>query len=410
MNEYWSFDDGPRFMKLGELTHHVGGFARELDSTGYTRLTILGYVMSIAHFATWARTRRLSVKDINEDLVSEFGTHRCRCPGSRQWQRVSRKYARRVRRFVRYLERQGIIVKRESPAARSMPDFRDWLIQHRGASLRTVERYEGSLFKVLPASPRARTHFTAAKVRALVLTEARIRSRPQIRDIVIALRAYLKFLASQGHCRPGLDHAIPQIPQWRLAALPRYLPADDIDRVIASCSRESQVGLRDRAILLLLARLGLRGGDIVKMRIDDVDWCRGTLKVCGKGRREVCLPLPQEAGDAILAYLKAARPKVGIEQLFMSMQAPFRSLSNSGAVSNLVSAALRRAAISKPPSRGANLLRHSAATAMLRGGASLHTVSSVLRHRSTDMTAHYAKVDIVMLQSVVQPWPEGVSC
>ena len=120
MND-WSFDNGSRFLKLGDFTHHVGGFARELDSTGYTRLTILGYVISIAHFSTWARTRRLTIKDINEELVSEFGTHRCRCPGSRRWQRVSRKYARRVRRFVRYLERQGIVVKRQTPAVRYAP-------------------------------------------------------------------------------------------------------------------------------------------------------------------------------------------------------------------------------------------------------------------------------------------------
>jgi integrase len=183
-----------------------------------------------------------------------------------------------------------------------------------------------------------------------------------------------------------------------------------VERVIDSCSLDTAVGLRDRAILLLLARLGLRGGDVVKMRLDDIDWQRATLKVCGKGRREFRLPLPQDVGDAVLSYLRKARPRVRIERVFLCIPAPFRPLQNSGAVSSVVSAGLRRAGVTKPPTRGANLLRHSAATAMLRAGASLQAVSSMLRHRSVDMTMHYAKVDLAMLAEVVQPWPEGVSC
>jgi site-specific recombinase XerD len=227
---------------------------------------------------------------------------------------------------------------------------------------------------------------------------------------VTALRAYLRFLASQGHCQTGLDRAIPTIPQWRLSALPRYLPADEIERVVAACDITTPVGVRDRAVLLLLARLGLRAGDIVKLRLTDIDWHAATLKVCGKGRRQVRLPLPQDAGDAVLAYLKHKRPRVAIDRVFLCLRAPHRSFRSSGTVSNIVSAALHRAGIAQPPSRGANLLRHSAATALLRAGASLDAVSSLLRHRSLDMTAYYAKVDVAMLTSVAQPWPEGVPC
>jgi site-specific recombinase XerD len=161
---------------------------------------------------------------------------------------------------------------------------------------------------------------------------------------------------------------------------------------------------------LLLARLGLRAGDIVALCLDDIDWNAATLKVCGKGRKDVCLPLPQDAGDAILAYLREGRCRVSIAQVFLCVQAPFRPLQSSNAVSYVVSSALRRAGILNPPTRGANLLRHSAATAMLRGGASLDAVSSMLRHRSLDMTGHYAKVDVGMLEKVVQAWPEGVPC
>jgi site-specific recombinase XerD len=172
----------------------------------------------------------------------------------------------------------------------------------------------------------------------------------------------------------------------------------------------SPVGLRDRAILLLLSRLGLRAGDIRRLLLDDINWPEGTLRVAGKGRREVRLPLPQDAGDAVLAYLKRARPRAAYDQVFLCVNAPIRPLQPPASVSNIVRLAVRRAGIAKPPSTGANLLRHSAATSMLRAGATLDAVSALLRHRSTDTTAHYAKVDLATLQTVVQPWPEGAQC
>lgn len=398
-----------RFMTPGALGTHLDGFMRELEMGGYARLTRLGYAMTVAHFAEWARSCGLTVGQLSDASVARFARHRCHCPGGRQRDRVSRKYARRAGRFIRYLERCGVIAQ-SIPASPSLPEFRHWLLLHRGSSMRTVEHYVGLLVKVLPVVWQEGAAFTAAELRALVLREARRSSRAQTRCITCALRAYLRFLASSGRCTPGLDQAIPTIPQWRLSSLPRYLPAGDVERIIDSCDTGTAHGLRDRAILLLLARLALRGGDIVRMRLDDIDWRASSLKVCGKARREDLLPLPQDVGDAVLAYLERARPRVGIERLFLCLQAPYRSLPNSGTVSAVVSAALHRAGISKPPSRGANLLRHSAATAMLRAGVSLEAVSRVLRHRSVDMTGHYAKVDIRMLTLVVQPWPEGAPC
>lgn len=130
----------------------------------------------------------------------------------------------------------------------------------------------------------------------------------------------------------------------------------------------------------------------------------------GKGRRQICLPLPQDAGNALLAYLRRARPQADFDQVFLCVNAPIRPLQPPASVSNIVHLALRRAGITNPPSKGANLLRHSAATSMLRAGATLDAISSLLRHRSSDTTAHYAKVDLTMLRQVVQPWPEGAPC
>ena len=192
--------------------------------------------------------------------------------------------------------------------------------------------------------------------------------------------------------------------------MPRYLSPQDVDRVLASCNPQTPVGVRDRAVLLLLVRLGLRAGDIVALRINDIDWRAGTLRVAGKGRRETRLPMPQDVGDALLDYLKNARAPVALDRVFLRVPAPSRPFKTSACVSNIVCHALRRARIESPPSKGANLLRHSAATSMLRGGVTLDAISAVLRHRSPDMTGYYAKVDLAMLQSVAQPWPEDTSC
>nr|WP_249030764.1 tyrosine-type recombinase/integrase [Roseinatronobacter thiooxidans] len=193
-----------------------------------------------------------------------------------------------------------------------------------------------------------------------------------------ALRGYLRFLAASDLCRPGLEHAVPRIPQWRLSSLPRYLSPDQVERVVGSCDLQTTRGVRDRAILLLLARLGLRAGDILAMQLQDIDWRSGTLRVRGKGRSESLLPLPQDAGDAVLCYLNDARPAVDRDRMFLTATAPFRPFCGSPSISQIVSHALTRAGIEDPPSRGANLLRHSAATHLLRSGATLQSVGALL--------------------------------
>jgi integrase len=179
-----------------------------------------------------------------------------------------------------------------------------------------------------------------------------------------------------------------------------------VERVIAACDLGKPSGIRDRAVLLFLARLGLRAGDIVGMNLDDLDWTFATVRVRAKSRTDVRLPLPQDVGDAILEYLMRARPSTTIGRVFLCTNAPIRPLPTTATVSDIVRLALHRAGIRNPPSTGAHLLRHSAATAMLRAGASLDVIATVLRHASTDMTAHYAKVDLDLLRTVAQPWPE----
>jgi len=167
--------------------------------------------------------------------------------------------------------------------------------------------------------------------------------------------------------------------------------------------------LRDLAIILLLARLGLRSSDVAALRLSDVDWREASIRVSGKGRRAVCLPLTQEVGDAIVKYLESGRPDVASDRLFVRARAPLRPFADASAVSAIASAAIRRSGVSTP-FRGAHVLRHSAATGMLRQGVSLQDISIILRHRHLDTTALYAKVDVALLRTIAQPWPEVMPC
>jgi site-specific recombinase XerD len=402
---HWFLDPGP-------LSPWIDQFAASLAAQRYAPLTIEGYTASARHFAAWLGSVGISSDSIDDDVIRCFAEHRCRCPGSRRWQRVSPDYWRRAKRFCVFLQQAGVgrvPLKVASPYP-LLDDYQGWLRVHRGLSERTIARHLHHLHKLLPELGTATHDYDAALVRDVV-REWRERTGPaDLRTITSALRCYLRFLADAGLCRPNLDHAIPPVLQWRLSSLPRYLGAADVERVIESCDQLTRGRLRDRAILLLLARLGLRAGDVAGLRLSDVDWASGILRLSGKARRQVRLPLPQDVGDALLAYIEQERPRVHQEAVFLGMVAPYRSFSRSSHVSTIVALALKRAGISDPPSTGASLLRHSAATSMLRSGATLEAVGTVLRHRSLDMTAHYAKVDIPMLEQIAQPWPGELTC
>ena len=398
----------PHDMSVGDAARYLEGFATEMASVGYAPLTIGGYLDSTIHFGEWLQARGLSLTDIDEKIVKAFGAHRCKCPGRRSYPSVSRAYVGRVERFVRYLGQQGVIRSTVNPAPEapsSLIAFREWLLQHRGLAPVTVDRHEQLMKQMLPALGADAGQYTAATVKTAVLDQIRGRRPAYAKTFVGALRIYLRFLATSGACQPGLDHALPTVAEWKLSALPRYLDSGQAARLTDACRRDEPLGLRDRAIMLLLLRLGLRAGDIASMRPADIDWQEATLLVRGKGRRDVRLPLPQDAGDAVLDYLEHERPRVTIDRLFLCANAPFRALRSGGAVSDIVRGALRTAGIEDPPSRGANLIRHTTATTMLRAGATLNEIGTILRHKSPDTTAHYAKVNLAALQQIAQPWP-----
>ncbi len=301
----WCLDPGPLRPLVAQFTNH-------LASLGHTTLTVGGYGDAARHFTVWLRQSSIAIARVDDNTCAEFAAHRCRCPGIRRCDRVSAKYARRARRFVCFLAECGVVDKLALPGPAPVEPrvalFQDWLRQHRGISESTISRYGRMVVRLQIALGADPAHYTAASIRRAILDELRGTSAAHVKTMTTALRGYLRFLGASGACDLELMRAVPTIPQWRLSAMPRYLPAEDVDRVIASCDAGKARGIRDRAILLLLSRLGLRAGDVLDLRLSDICWTDGTLRVRGKGRREVCLPLPQDAGDALLKYICQARP------------------------------------------------------------------------------------------------------
>lgn len=395
----------------GCVEPYLAGFATELISGGYAALPIRDYIRSAAHLGRWMDSRSIGIERLGEAVITRFSRHKCRCPlAARRGRLASSRYVKRARRFVVYLGHQGVVsplpLSTPGVVAAQLEGFRTWMVRHRGVKVRTIDRHERLIEKMLPALGCDPGLYDAALVRRVLLQQINQLSLGYAKTYVTTLRVFLRFLAAHGRCQANLDRAVPVVPEWKLSALPRYLEADDIERVIDSCDLSKPHGVRDRAILLLLARLGLRGGDITAMRVGDLDWDEGTVKVLGKGRREARLPLPQDAGEALIEYLVKVRPQVDTDRVFLCTNAPVRPFASACSVSDVVRLALERAGIVNAPSKGAHLLRHSAATAMLRSGASLDAIATVLRHQSTDTTAYYAKVDIKMLSKITQPWPE----
>jgi integrase/recombinase XerD len=241
-------------------------------------------------------------------------------------------------------------------------------------------------------------------ISGFILRHARTMSCRRAQLMTTAFRSFFRFLFQRGELQVDLAPSIPTVADWRLSTLPRYITAEEVARVLGSCDRRTATGRRDYAVLLLLARLGLRAGEIVAFEIDDLDWRSGEILVRGKGLLHDRMPLPVDVGQALAVYLRHDRPSSKTRRVFVCRKAPQRGFSGPSTVSTIVRRALDRAGL-HPGFKGAHLLRHSLATAMIRSGASMSEIGEILRHRSPSTTEIYAKLDFEGLRSLAQPWP-----
>lgn len=391
---------------------HLDAFLGWLAARGYQRRRIYHLLRGAHRFSRWAHSAGVPVEALDASVLEAYGRYlhglqRLRYPSGR----FSHLFVG-ARHFATFLATVGLVPAAaviEPPAEPALLGaFRLWMRTHRGTTDTTLNGYRLPIRALLHTLGEQPEQFTATALRAFVLDHAGQGGIGRAKTVVTAARMFVRFCIAIGRCTPGLDYALPTIAQWRLASLPKYLSAETVEHVLATCDCTTARGVRDRAVLLLLARLGLRAGDVAALQWQDIDWHEGTLCVAGKSQRVTRLPLPQEVGEALLAYVEQARPRVSNPQVFLTTSAPLRPL-HAKTVTSIAARALRRAHVACLH-YGAHVLRHSAATTMLRQGVSLPSIGAVLRHASVETTAHYAKVDVDLLHMVARPWPEGSPC
>ena len=341
-----------RFLEQTGRTAHPGeleegfrldeDFVKRCAAEGYATASLQRYRSSCRHFLTWLHGARIPLREMAvAHVLSAFLEHDCLCAGGfRSLSRChpgSTRYSVPIEGFTRFPADRGVLsdglAASEDGSDGELEGFRRWLRQHRGIGASSIEVYLRIVSACLPDLGNEPGRYDAALVRDVLRRRCAKAARRHAQQIATGLRMYLRFLASQGRCRPGLAGAIPPVPGSRLAYLPRYLPADDIERAVATCDVTTPLGLRNRAILLLLARLALRAGDIASLRLADIDWGNTLVRVCGKSKRPARRPLPQDVGNALLDNIERARPPVDADRVFLRVPAPHRPFASSKAIS-----------------------------------------------------------------------------
>jgi site-specific recombinase XerD len=399
-------------LRSGPTAPYVDAFADWLCEQGYRPITIDTRLRSLAEWSDWMQDASFTPETLGPGLDA-YKESRKRAGHFRYRNGKLHNSIVAASGFIHFLRKCGTVPQPATPPSSLdtwpiLGEFRLWMRLHRGLTETTLDVYQDVVVDLLTALGDATQAYAAANLRNFVLQRAKPHGIWRAKSIATSTRAFLRFLGATGRCSVGLDYAIPAYASWQLQSVPRYLEPADIQRVIDACVADDANGLRDRAVILLLTRLGLRASDVAGLSFADIDWNAGRIAVCGKSRRQDWLPLPQDLGDALLRYIREGRPKLRTDRVFTRVDAPLGPLTRA-AVTHIARSALRRAGI-KAPINGAHVFRHSAATAMLRQGVSLSGVGAVLRHRSPSTTAHYAKVDFGLLGEIAQPWPEVPSC
>lgn len=391
----------------GPLSPHVEAYVSSLIDQHYSAHSVCMKARCVRRFSGWLARRHIGAEGANEHSVALY--HRERASARRVW----RGERHSLGQFLTFLRERGVIavpttVSEVAPADRVVHQFKEHLRHVRGLAAHTISMYGAwacrFLNDQLGNASDLRT-LRAADVITFVQHQARTHQPGELKRMTTALRSFLRYSQFRGEVEPGIVAAVPAVASWTSTpALPRAISVEHARRALDACDRCTAIGRRDYAVLLLLARLGLRAGEVVTLLLDDVDWDAGRMRVRGKGGRDAWLPLPTDVGEAIAAYLEHARPSARDRHLFLRASAPIRGLKSGMAVASIVAHALSRASVDTPR-RGAHQFRHALATQMLRRGASLTEIGELLRHRSPQTTAIYARVDLAALRALALPWP-----
>lgn len=398
-----------RCLRAGPLGPQLPRFTSHVVDAGYAAATIKYRLRIASALSIWMETERLELESLDESVVGSFLQARARC------RRPRAEDGRTLQLLLAFLRAADVLAPPaqaavEDGVARVLARYRCYLLDERGLAKATTINYVSLVRRFLErrygAAKVALPDLCANDVTQFLLEYVGQSSRGRSKLMATALRSFLRFLHFEGETAEDLGSAVPVVPNWRLQTIPKHISEEKVERILDGCDRHTAVGRRDYAILLLLARLGLRAGELVALTLDDCDWDAGVIIIRGSKRTgQHQLPLPQDVGEALAEYLSRDRPRCSTRRVFIRARAPHRGFASSVSICTIVREAIVRAGV-EAPSHGAHLLRHSLATRMIRQGASLAEVGEILRHRHPDTTAIYAKVDLASLRTVVIPWPE----
>jgi site-specific recombinase XerD len=386
-----------RRRKPGRLGPFIDGYRDWLAGRGYTPATVINMLAMASDLGRWMDAHDLASGGLDREVITEF-RNAMRAAGMR-----CVPGARGLDPLLDYLKHVGVLVVSPpaTPVEALVERYRAWLVADRGLAGATIERYVKLARTFLTRQVRGVESLTGADIVAFLLAEGQRLSVGSVKGRVAELRSLLNFLYLQGLTPQSLATVVPPVAGWRDTGVPKAIPADDVQRLLDSCDRSNPIGMRDYAILILVARLGLRSAEVARLEFGDIDWRIGQIVLRGKASRQDGMPLPCDVGAALSDYLSQARPSAPLRQVFLAARAPTRPIP-PGLVSDVTHRACDRAGLRRI---GAHRLRHTLATEMLRRGAKIVEVSQVLRHRDLATTAIYAKVDFATLRGIAQPWP-----
>jgi site-specific recombinase XerD len=367
-------------------------------------LNVVGGLLS------WIASRRGTLADLDERSVEQYLRHRA---GKQSIQPGDRSA---LKRWLSVLREEGVIVPAVLPPLTShdriFSEFDAYLRTERGLVPKSIVRHlpviRRFLREVCPAGDDDLGKISQEEVIRYIERHAQDWSPGTGKAMCWSLRAFLRYLHHQGLNPRALADCVPSMRRWKLVSLPTFLPATQVQRALDGCDRATPMGRRDYAILMMLAKLGLRAGEVATLTLDDIDWRASEMLVRAKGRQRARMPIPPDVGAAIVAYLRNGRPQSSCRRLFIRALAPHVGFASGCAITMIAKSALDRVGIKGCAHCGAHIFRHSLATELLRSGATLTEIGQLLRHESHDTTRIYAKVDIETLRTLSLPWPGGV--
>ena len=395
----------------GPLAAYIGSFAESLAEQGYTQDSIHRQVLLAACFSRWLKRTGVGVRSVCSNHAVLYLRYRARHV------RPCRGDAAALRHLIDVLRREGVIpdekisAHRLTSVERYAEAYEQYLREVRALAQATIINYvpfiRGFLDGRFGHGRVALSRLCAGDVVRFVQRQASYLHLKRAKLMTSALRSFLRYARYLGEVTLDLAAAVPIVANWSMTSIPRAISADHVRQLLASIDRHTALGRRDYAVLLLLARLGLRASEVAFLELDDIDWKTGRLAVRSKGAQRLELPLPTEVGKAIVAYLRHGRPLSTSRRVFLRAKAPIRGFQGASGVGSIVRHSLKRAGINAPTT-GAHQFRHGLATEMLRQGASLGEIGELLGHRHPQTTMIYSKVDLKALRTLALPWPGGV--